>query len=42
MRRLGALLWLARVLLASGYLALRLHDGLGFRTDLLALLPREE
>ncbi|NUB05973.1 hypothetical protein FW320_07265 [Azospirillum sp. Vi22] len=42
MRRLGALLWLALVLLASGYLALRLHDGLGFRTDLLALLPREE
>ena len=42
MRRLGALLWLAVVLLACGYLGLRLHDGLGFRTDLLALLPREE
>lgn len=42
MRRLAALLWLAVVLLAGGYLALRIHDGLGFRTDLLALLPREE
>ncbi|WP_431855366.1 MMPL family transporter [Azospirillum sp.] len=42
MRRLAALLWLAIVLLAGGYLALRIHDGLGFRTDLLALLPREE
>ena len=42
MRRLAALLWLAAVLLAAGYLALRLHDGLAFRTDLMALLPREQ
>lgn len=42
MRRLAALLWLAVVLLAGGYLAARVQDGLGFRTDLLALLPREE
>ena len=42
MRRLLALLWLAVVLTALGYLGLRVHDGLGFRTDLLALLPREE
>lgn len=40
-RRL-ALLWLATVLLAGGYLAFRLHEGLTFRTDLMALLPREE
>ena len=42
MRRLAALLWLAAVLLAAGYLAIRLHDGLAFRTDLMALLPREQ
>ncbi|WP_207459183.1 hypothetical protein [Azospirillum sp. SYSU D00513] len=42
MLRLAALLWLALVVLAGGYMASRLHDGLTFRTDLLALLPREE
>ena len=39
MIRRAALLWLGVVLLAAGYLGLRLHDGLKFRTDLLALLP---
>lgn len=42
MRRFLALLWLAAVALAACYLALRLHDGLAFRTDLMALLPREQ
>jgi predicted exporter/lauroyl/myristoyl acyltransferase len=42
MRRLLALLWLALVVLAAGYLAIRLHDGLAFRTDLMALLPHEQ
>lgn len=42
MRRLLALLWLAAVALAACYLAIRLHDGLAFRTDLMALLPREQ
>jgi predicted exporter len=39
--RLAALLWLAVVLAAGLYLGWRLHEGLAFRTDLLALLPRE-
>ena len=42
MRRLAALLWLAAVVLAASYLVIRLHDGLAFRTDLMALLPREQ
>lgn len=42
MRRLAALVWLALVLLAGLHLAHRIQDGLTFRTDLLALLPREE
>ena len=42
MTRLAALLWLLVVAVAGGYLGLRVHDGLSFRTDLLALLPREE
>ncbi len=42
MRRLAALAWLAFVLLAGLHLAHRIQDGLTFRTDLLALLPREE
>ncbi|AWK86264.1 MMPL family transporter [Azospirillum thermophilum] len=42
MKRLAALAWLALVLLAGLYLAYRVQDGLTFRTDLLALLPREE
>ena len=37
-----AIAWLALVLLAVGYLALQFHQGIAFRTDLLALLPREE
>ena len=40
MIRRAALLWLGVVLLASGYLGLRLHQGVAFRTDLLALLPQ--
>jgi predicted exporter/predicted LPLAT superfamily acyltransferase len=42
MRRFPALLWLAVVVLAGAYLAVRIHDGLAFRTDLMALLPREQ
>ncbi|WP_448207155.1 MMPL family transporter [Azospirillum sp. sgz302134] len=42
MRKIAALAWLVLVLLAGLYLGLRIQDGLGFRTDLLALLPREE
>ncbi|HEY1723647.1 MAG TPA: hypothetical protein VGG27_20555 [Magnetospirillaceae bacterium] len=42
MTRLFALLWLVAVVIAGGYLAYRVHEGLAFRTDLLALLPREE
>ena len=42
MNRLVAFLWLAVVVIAAGYLALRLSEGLTFRTDLMALLPREE
>jgi predicted exporter len=41
MSRLFALVWLAVVVLAGGTLAVRLHHGLAFRTDLMALLPRE-
>jgi len=40
--RISALVWLAVVVLAVGYLAVRVHDGLPLRTDLLALLPRED
>jgi len=39
--RILALVWLVVVVSAVGYLAVRLHDGLPLRTDLLALLPRE-
>ena len=39
--RITAGLWLVIVMAAALYLGLRLHDGLVFRTDLLALLPRE-
>jgi predicted exporter len=39
--RVAAGLWLVIVMAAALYLGLRLHDGLVFRTDLLALLPRE-
>jgi predicted exporter/predicted LPLAT superfamily acyltransferase len=42
LRRLAAWLWLVLVLVAGGYLLLRIHDGLAFRTDLMALLPREQ
>ncbi|MBO0756539.1 MAG: hypothetical protein J2P54_11800 [Bradyrhizobiaceae bacterium] len=42
MTRILALVWLAVVMLAVGYLAVRIHDGLPLRTDLLALLPRED
>ena len=42
MRRYLALLWLVAVVLATVYLAIRLHNGLAFRTDLMALLPREQ
>jgi predicted exporter len=40
--RILALVWLTIVVLAVGYLAVRVHDGLPLRTDLLALLPRED
>jgi predicted exporter len=40
--RILAVAWLAVVVSAIGYLAVRLHDGLPLRTDLLALLPRED
>ncbi|CAO3424027.1 MMPL family transporter [Azospirillum doebereinerae] len=40
--RLAALVWLLVVAVAGVYLAGRVHAGLSFRTDLLALLPREE
>jgi predicted exporter len=40
--RILALVWLAVVVLAVGYLVVRIHDGLPLRTDLLALLPRED
>jgi predicted exporter len=42
MRNAAALAWLVLLLLAGGYLALRTIDGLELRTDLLALLPKEE
>lgn len=42
MRRAAAVVWLAIVLAAVGYLALLIRDGLPLRTDILALLPREE
>ncbi len=42
MRRLAPWLWLAVVLLAGGYLGLRLHGGLALQSSVLALLPRAE
>jgi predicted exporter len=42
MTRALALLWLVCVALLGGYLGWRLHQGLRFRTDLMALLPRDE
>jgi predicted exporter/predicted LPLAT superfamily acyltransferase len=42
MIRRAAWLWLAVVLLACFYLGLRLHQGVAFRTDLLALLPQAQ
>ena len=42
MTRISALVWLAVVVLAVGYLVVRVHDGLPLRTDFLALLPRED
>lgn len=40
--RLFAFLWLIVVLAAGGYLLVRVHHGLKFHTDLMALLPRED
>jgi predicted exporter len=37
-----ALAWAALVVLSGGYLLVRMHAGLPLRTDLLALLPRED
>ncbi|HXP98089.1 MAG TPA: hypothetical protein VN809_15345 [Telmatospirillum sp.] len=37
-----ALLWLVAVAVAGGYLAWRAVEGIHFRTDLTALLPRED
>ena len=42
MTRSLPLLWLAIVVLAGGYLLARIHAGFPLRTDLLALLPREQ
>ncbi len=42
MTRILALVWLAAVCLAGGYLTWRVASGLTFRTDILALLPRDE
>jgi predicted exporter len=42
MMRALALLWLAVVAIAGLYLGVRIHDGVRFRTDILALLPRED
>jgi predicted exporter/predicted LPLAT superfamily acyltransferase len=42
MTRRAAWLWLGVVLFAAAYLGVRLHQGLQFRTDLLALLPRAQ
>ncbi len=42
MKRTLLLAWLIVVCFSSGYLLLRIHEGLKFRTDLMALLPREE
>ena len=42
MRRWAAWCWLAVVLLAGGYVALRLHAGLHLQSSVLALLPRAE
>ena len=40
--RLAGLAWLVVVAAAALYLLLRLHHGVEFQTDLLALLPQEE
>ena len=42
MRRCACFLWLFLVVLAGVYLSARIVHGLHFRTDLMALLPREE
>ncbi|HEY1383614.1 MAG TPA: hypothetical protein VGF43_08350 [Dongiaceae bacterium] len=42
MSRWLALCWLVVLLIAGGYLLVRADRGLAFRTDLLALLPKEE
>ena len=42
MTRRAAWLWLGVVLFAAAYLGVRLSEGLQFRTDLLALLPRAQ
>lgn len=42
MRRWAAWFWLALVVFAGGYVALRLHAGLHLQSSILALLPRAE
>jgi predicted exporter len=42
MTRWMAAIWLAAVVLLGVHLAWRVHQGLTFRTDLMALLPRDE
>jgi predicted exporter len=42
MKRLGAWLWLAVLVLALGYLALRLSAGISLQSNILALLPPTE
>lgn len=40
--RILSLIFLGFVLLSAGYLGYRIHNGLKFQTDLMALLPREQ
>jgi predicted exporter len=42
MSRMMATIWLVVVVLSGLHLAWRVHHGLTFRTDLMALLPRDE
>ena len=42
MSRAFAAIWLVVVVLLGFNLAWRIHQGLTFRTDLMALLPRDE
>lgn len=41
-RRLGAIVWIAAILIAIGYLGARLAAGVTLESNILALLPRQE